>query len=46
MTALAQQTADSALVERMKAGDDSALSALYDRYSAMLLGLFEMIAPS
>jgi RNA polymerase sigma-70 factor, ECF subfamily len=39
VTAPAQQATDSALVERMKAGDESALSALYDRYSAMLFGL-------
>lgn len=43
MTAPVQQTTDSALVERMKAGDESALSTLYDRYSAMLFGLLMRI---
>jgi RNA polymerase sigma-70 factor, ECF subfamily len=38
-----QQATDSALVERMKTGDESALSALYDRYSAMLFGLLMRI---
>lgn len=31
-----QQASDSALVEHMMAGDESALAALYDRYSGML----------
>jgi RNA polymerase sigma-70 factor, ECF subfamily len=43
VTALMQQTTDSALVERMKAGDESALSTLYDRYSAMLFGVLMRI---
>ncbi|HEX4008210.1 MAG TPA: sigma-70 family RNA polymerase sigma factor [Acidobacteriaceae bacterium] len=39
MTAPAQPMHDSALVERMMAGDENALSALYDRYSGMLFGM-------
>ena len=35
-----QHVPDSALVERMMAGDESALGALYDRYAGML---FEML---
>jgi len=34
---------DSALIEKMMAGDESALSALYDRYSAMLFGMLTRI---
>ncbi len=34
---------DSALIEKMMAGDESALSTLYDRYSAMLFGLLTRI---
>ena len=34
-----QQVTDSALIDRMMAGDESALSVLYDRYSAMLFGM-------
>jgi RNA polymerase sigma-70 factor, ECF subfamily len=39
MTAPVGQTPDSGLVERMMAGDEGALSALYDRYSAMLYAM-------
>lgn len=39
MTAPVQPILDSALMERMMAGDESALAALYDRYSGMLFGL-------
>lgn len=39
MTAALQQSPDSALVARMMTGDESALSALYDRYSPQLLGM-------
>jgi RNA polymerase sigma-70 factor, ECF subfamily len=34
-----QQASDSALVEKMMAGDESALAALYDRYSGMLFAM-------
>jgi RNA polymerase sigma-70 factor, ECF subfamily len=34
-----QQASDSALVEHMMAGDESALAALYDRYSGMLFAM-------
>jgi RNA polymerase sigma-70 factor, ECF subfamily len=34
-----QNPPDSALIERMMAGDEAALSAIYDRYSAMLFGM-------
>jgi RNA polymerase sigma-70 factor, ECF subfamily len=34
-----QQAPDSALVEHMMAGDESALAALYDRYSGMLFAM-------
>ncbi len=34
---------DSALIEKMMAGDESALSTLYDRYSAMLFGMLTRI---
>jgi RNA polymerase sigma-70 factor, ECF subfamily len=43
VTAVAQPAPDSALVERMKAGDESALSTLYDRYSPMLFGVLMRI---
>lgn len=33
-----QPVPDSTLIEKMMAGDEGALSALYDRYSAMLFG--------
>ncbi len=39
MTAPLQPVPDSALVERMMAGDEGALSALYDRYSGMLYAM-------
>jgi RNA polymerase sigma-70 factor (ECF subfamily) len=43
MTAPAQPAPDSALVERMMAGDENALSTLYDRYSGMLFGMLVRI---
>lgn len=43
MTAPSQHVPDSALVERMIAGDESALSALYDRYSGMLFAMLVRI---
>ncbi|MGB0082566.1 MAG: sigma-70 family RNA polymerase sigma factor [Terracidiphilus sp.] len=43
MTAQAQPVHDSALIERMMAGDEAALSTLYDRYSAMLFGMLMRI---
>jgi RNA polymerase sigma-70 factor, ECF subfamily len=39
VTAPQQQALDAALVERMTAGDESALAALYDRYAGVLYGL-------
>lgn len=39
MTASTQHSPDSTLIERMMAGDETALSTLYDRYSAMLFGM-------
>lgn len=39
MTAYTHRVPDSALVERMMAGDESALSDLYDRYSGMLFAM-------
>lgn len=39
MTAAMQPVPDSALVERIMAGDEGALSALYDRYSGMLYAM-------
>jgi RNA polymerase sigma-70 factor (ECF subfamily) len=39
VTASTQLAPDSALIERMMAGDEAALSAIYDRYSAMLFGM-------
>jgi RNA polymerase sigma-70 factor (ECF subfamily) len=38
-----QPVADSMLIERMMAGDEAALSNLYDRYSAMLFGMLMRI---
>jgi RNA polymerase sigma-70 factor (ECF subfamily) len=38
-----QQVPDSALVERMMAGDEGALSALYDRYAGMLFAMLVRI---
>jgi RNA polymerase sigma-70 factor, ECF subfamily len=43
VTAPSQHVPDSALVERMMAGDESALSALYDRYSGMLFAMLVRI---
>ncbi|MGB6132641.1 MAG: sigma-70 family RNA polymerase sigma factor [Acidobacteriaceae bacterium] len=43
MTAPMQPAPDSALVERMIAGDESALSTLYDRYSGMLFAVLVRI---
>ncbi|MGD0738903.1 MAG: sigma-70 family RNA polymerase sigma factor [Terracidiphilus sp.] len=43
MTAQPQPVPDSALIERMMAGDEAALSTLYDRYSAMLFGMLMRI---
>jgi RNA polymerase sigma-70 factor (ECF subfamily) len=43
MTAQAQQVPDSALIEKMMAGDEAALSTLYDRYSPMLFGMLTRI---
>lgn len=39
MTAPMQTTPDSTLIEQMMAGDEAALSILYDRYSAVLFGM-------
>jgi RNA polymerase sigma-70 factor, ECF subfamily len=39
VTALAQPAPDSVLIAKMRAGDESAFSALYDRYSPMLFGM-------
>jgi len=39
VTAPSQHVPDSALVERMMAGDEGALAALYDRYSGMLFAM-------
>ena len=39
MTAPHEQMPDTSLVEQMTAGDESALAALYDRYSGALYGL-------
>jgi RNA polymerase sigma-70 factor (ECF subfamily) len=38
-----QHVPDSALVERMMAGDESALAALYDRYGGMLFAMLVRI---
>lgn len=43
MTALAQPKADAALIAKMMAGDESALSALYDRYAPMLFGMLSRV---
>lgn len=43
MTASMPQVPDSTLIERVMAGDESALSAIYDRYSPMLFGLLARI---
>lgn len=43
MTAPMQPVPDSTLIERMMAGDEGALSAIYDRYSAMLFGMLVRI---
>ncbi|MGB9147620.1 MAG: sigma factor, partial [Acidobacteriaceae bacterium] len=43
MTAPMQPAPDSALVERMIAGDESALSTLYDRYSGTLFAVLVRI---
>ena len=43
MTASLQHAPDSALIEKMIAGDESALSTIYDRYSAMLFGMLMRI---
>jgi RNA polymerase sigma-70 factor (ECF subfamily) len=39
VTASLQHAYDAALIQRMMAGDESALSLIYDRYSAMLFGM-------
>jgi len=43
MTALLQPIPDSALIERMMAGDEQALATLYDRYAGMLFGMLMRI---
>jgi RNA polymerase sigma-70 factor, ECF subfamily len=43
LTALAQPAPDSALIAKMRTGDESALSALYDRYSPMLFGMLSRV---
>lgn len=43
MTAPLQKLSDSALVNQLTAGDENALSAIYDRYSAMLFGMLMRI---
>jgi len=43
MTAPLQPVPDSALVERIMAGDESALSVLYDRYAGMLFAMLVRI---
>jgi len=43
VTATMQPAPDSALIERMRTGDEAALSALYDRYSAMLFAMLVRI---
>lgn len=43
MTAPMASVPDSALIEKMMTGDESALATLYDRYSAMLFGLLTRI---
>jgi RNA polymerase sigma-70 factor, ECF subfamily len=43
VTAQPQPVPDSALIERMRTGDEAALSTLYDRYSAMLFAMLMRI---
>ncbi|HEX4065542.1 MAG TPA: sigma-70 family RNA polymerase sigma factor [Acidobacteriaceae bacterium] len=43
MTSPMHHASDSALVEQMMAGDENALSALYDRYSGMLFAMLVRI---
>ena len=43
VTAPMQPIGDSMLIGRMMAGDEAALSTLYDRYSAMLFGMLMRI---
>jgi len=43
MTALMPQASDSLLVERIMAGDENALAALYDRYAGMLFAMLVRI---
>jgi len=43
VTATMQPAADSALIDRMRTGDEAALSILYDRYSAVLFGMLVRI---
>ncbi|MGB6611236.1 MAG: sigma factor, partial [Acidobacteriaceae bacterium] len=43
MTAPTQRVPDSALVERIMAGEEDALSALYDRYAGMLFAMLVRI---
>lgn len=43
MSAPAQQVPDSAMIERIMAGDESALAALYDRYAGMLFAMLVRI---
>lgn len=43
MTAPTQRVPDSALVERIMAGEEGALSALYDRYAGMLFAMLVRI---
>ncbi len=43
MTSPMYRAPDSALVEQMMAGDENALSALYDRYSGMLFAMLVRI---
>ena len=43
MTAFWQPVSDSALIEKMIAGDEAALSTMYDRYAPMLFGVLMRI---
>jgi RNA polymerase sigma-70 factor, ECF subfamily len=43
VTAQPQPVSDSALIEKMRTGDETALSTLYDRYSAMLFAMLVRI---
>jgi RNA polymerase sigma-70 factor (ECF subfamily) len=43
MTAPTQRVPDSALIERIMAGEEDALSALYDRYAGMLYAMLVRI---